>query len=445
MRCLLAGSAILLAAAGTAVASTTSAAASQVTAAVSKAPGRPTPVKVTPCAGKKVTGPFVANGNQVYTNGGKGHKGATVFRSYGPTIAFTLDAKKWTNPTVTNDMDEKEIKWAAKDWCANTVRIQVNQDLLDPTGTLLGIDTSYLNAIKAEVRYAEHFGLVVVLNDSTESSANSGNEAGPTTTTIIFWLWMASIYSHGSGPKHVIFDLFNEPRVASTQTAPTASQWKTWLNGNGTYYGMNQLAQAVHYLAPNNLLWIEGPNYSDSFAGMYPNYRIKLSNGAPMPNVVYAIHHPMAITQKNSNGKTKYIENPTAWNRAFGYLLGDNLPVVEGEWTNFAGAGVGVNSACWTDAIAEVPMYLNSYLTTNHIGLSAYTLNSGRLLYTFYAVKNGKTTATSKPLYPTVFPQKTSIGWSCYPSTYSVQAKTAGTEGAGQDIYNFFKARNQKA
>ena len=89
--------------------------------------------------------------------------------------------------------------------------------------------------------------------------------------------------------------------------------WNTWFNGNGTYYGMNLLAKWVHFVAPRNLLWIEGPNYSDSFAGIYPNYLIRL------PNVVYAIHHPLA-----QGG----MDDPAAWNAAFGYLVGKGIPVV---------------------------------------------------------------------------------------------------------------------
>jgi hypothetical protein len=403
--CLLAVTALLLALMGT-VARTASASATS---------GPPPPVYVKPCAGKKVVGPFTTRGSQVYG------KGNVPFVSYGVTVAFSLDAKTWrSGATAKGDMDEKEIEWAAKDWCANTVRIQVNQDLLLPTGGLTNVNVSYLKAIEAEITDAESFGLVVVLNDSTESSANAGNETGPTLTTFSFWLWMASIYRSDSA--HVIFDPFNEPRDTNSQMSLTQT-WDTWFNGNGAYYGMNVLAQWVHFIAPRNLLWIEGPNFSDSFAGMVPKYLIRL------PNVVYAIHHPQGTDiQKN-------------WTAAFGYLHADRIPVVEGEWTNFAGGGGG-DSACWPNAPAQVPQYLNSYLASRDIGLSAYTLNSGRLLRQLYAVKTGKKTGPN-PLEPTVFPQgKATIGWSCSPSAYKSPG-TAGTEGAGEAIYDFFKARNQ--
>ena len=466
MRSLLAGAALLLAASGTAAASATPASAAPASAAPASATpaatgpaaaaaaaalGPPPAVKVKPCVGKKVTGPFVVSGTQVYTNGGKGHPGATVFRSYGPTIAFTLDATVWHPSTdVAKDMDEQEIGWAADDWCANTVRLQVNQDLLIERD--FAVDQSYLTAIEDEVADAVSHGLVVVLNDSTESSAYASKELEPDLYTEFFWQVMAGLYGHGSsnpqhidGPEHVIFDLFNEPRDSDTS-------WTTWYYGPPSpfpgpppnvgylYEGMETLARNVRAEAPRTLFWIEGPSFSSSFAGMYPNYMIRVRN------VVYAIHHPAA-----QGGK----DDTAAWDAAYGYLVEKNIaPVVEGEWTNFGGAGVG-NSACWPDAIPAVSNYLKAsstgrgdgYLAAHGIGLSAYTLNSGRLLRQQYALnKQGKLVTTApNPLEPTVITAatKTTVGWSCNPSAYSASARTAGTEGAGQAVYDFFKAENQ--
>lgn len=446
IRCLLAGTALLLAATGTVAAGTTPAVASPVAAAAGKALGPPAMKFVAPCIGKKVTGPFVASGTQVYTNGGKGHKGATVFRSYGPTVAFTLDARKWNPKTqVAGGMDELEMKWAADDWCANTVRLQVNQDLLFTTGGR--VDSSYLDAILEEISYAESLKLVVVLNDSTESAVHRKTETMPTLTTFEFWEIMTALYGYGSGPDsgpaHVIFDLFNEPRAADRT-------WEFWYRGQfgplppvaGLQYGMEPLALWVrNNLGAKNLFWIEGPHYSETFNGMYPLYMITV------PNVVYAVHHPFAI-----NGK----DNTFSWDNAFGYLVEQGIaPVVEGEWTNIGGAGLSTD-ACWKDAIPQVANYLNAkptakvngYLATHGIGLSAYTMNARRLLRQLYVTnKNGKLklTTTVNPLEPTVITKATSraVGWSCKPSAYSKSTGSYGTEGAGLAVYNFFKAENQ--
>jgi hypothetical protein len=416
--CLVAGITVLLASAG-AITGTAYASANSVV---------PPPVFDKPCVGNKVVGPFAVAGTQVFASSFNGQEGPVEFNSYGPTVAATLDVRNWkaadAGPAEAGkSMDEQEMAWAAADWCANTVRIQVNQDLLYTRG--LGINQSYLNAIEAEVTYAEKHQLVVVLNDSTESSANSSNELGPTLETFYFWLDMARIYGHGSGPAHVIFDLFNEPRDFNSQMSPSV-MWNTWFLGTSLflphhYMGMEFLAEWVRGLAPQNLLWIEGPNFSDSFAGMHPHYMITVNN------VVYAIHHPLAIKTP-----TQTLDIQKAWDKDFGYLVEQHIaPVVEGEWTNRelrAGDAAG-DGACWPDAIKQVPAYLK-YLAGHHIGMSAYTLNYGFLLRQLPTPK-------PDPLEPT---QITS-SWNCVPGGAD---KSKGTEGAGQDIYKFFSSENLK-
>jgi hypothetical protein len=419
MRCLLAVTAVLLAASGMAMATGSS-------AAVASPAASPPPVTVKPCAGKKVTGPFVARGAQVYSGEGAG----PPFLSYGPTIAFTLDGKAWNSgTTVAGDMDEQEIAWAADYWCANTVRLQVNQDLL--INRDFTINHSYLNAIEAEVQDAVNHGLVVVLNDSTESSVYGDIELYPNLYTYYFWKVLAGLYGHGrsnlyhiNGPQHVIFDLFNEPRYSD----PSFPEWYYGPVGIVApipylYLGMEPLARAVRELAPHTLFWIEGPQYSDSFAGMYPDYMITVKN------VVYAIHHPAP----GSNAKTP--DDPQAWDRDFGYLAEKKIaPVVVGEWTNHE-LGGSYNSACWTDAKTQVKVFLNDYLTGHHIGLSAYTLNSGYLLRTIWSAGKKPVALPPNPLQPTTI----NANWTCKPVT---KPPAAGEQGAGLYVYDFFKARN---
>jgi hypothetical protein len=119
-----------------------------------------------------------------------------------------------------------------------------------------------------------------------------------------------------------------------------------------------------------------------------------------------------------------------AWDADFGYLVEQHIArVVEGEWTNRElniGDGKG-NSACWPDAVKQVQAYLK-YLAGLHVGMSAYTLNSGFLL---------RQLPTPNPLEPT---QITS-SWNCVPGGAD---KSKGTEGAGQDICKFFSSENLK-
>ena len=73
----------------------------------------------------KATGPFSVSGTQVLGAGGK------PFVSYGLTVSG-LQGPDWAN-WVSQDL--QEITATADDWCANTVRLQVNQDdLIGPTG-----------------------------------------------------------------------------------------------------------------------------------------------------------------------------------------------------------------------------------------------------------------------------------------------------------------------
>jgi hypothetical protein len=433
--CLLAGTALLLASAGTAAVSGTPAVAS---AAVG-----PPVVTVKPCIGKKVTGPFVVRGAQVYSDNGKSRADAATFLSYGVTVANSLEKGTWPTGKLTPSElnarvagDEQRIAWSADDWCANTIRIQVNQDLLFGNGTTINrgyaVNRDYLEAIEAEVTYAVHDKLVVVLNDSTESAVHGNSQVMPTSTTFMFWKVMSGIYGrvHGpggmNGPAHVIFDLFNEPRYRD-------STWPFWYYGDAImvppppagdfYFGMEQLATFVRRLAPN-LFWIEGPDFSDSFIGldtpgMFPNYLITAGN------VVYAIHHPLAATE------TALPDNPTVWNLDFGYLVRDGIaPVVVGEWTNHElgkGAGVG-NSACWTDAPTQVKVFLEDYLARYGIGLSAYTLSPGYLLRT---EPHGK----ADPLQPSTINPSV---WTCKPSG----GPYSGQEGAGYPVYQFFREGN---
>src|SRR5580700_9793046 len=68
----------------------------------------------------KAVGPFTVHGTKVLAKNG------SVFISYGMTVSG-LQEGNWTG-LVTEDLIK--IAATANDWCANTIRIQVNQDLL---------------------------------------------------------------------------------------------------------------------------------------------------------------------------------------------------------------------------------------------------------------------------------------------------------------------------
>jgi len=312
----------------------------------------------------KAVGPFGVSGTQVLGAGGK------PFVSYGLTVAG-LQGPDWASSFL---LDRAEIAATADQWCANTVRLQLNQDdLLGPDGA--SFSPAYLAAIESEVSLAESYHLVVVLNDETNlaTPAEQKVQRGPTPDTETFWKVLAGVY--GNDPQ-VIFDLFNEPRMYSDGMS-LAQEWRLWLDGgtfDGVYYpfGMAQLAAYVRTtVAARNLFWIEGPNFSASFAGMVQEHALLHTSG-----VVYAVHHPAGPADTGS------------WSDDFGYLITTGAaPVVEGEWTNYepaptTGPPTTTPTSCWPDAPAMVPAFLQ-YLTLYGIGLNAYTLQPGFLIRSY--------------------------------------------------------------
>jgi Cellulase (glycosyl hydrolase family 5) len=351
----------------------------------------------------KAVGPFTVHGTKVLAKNG------SVFISYGMTVSG-LQEGNWTDLIP---LDLEKISATANDWCANTIRIQVNQDLLlGPSGT--SFHPEYMAAIESEVSLAESYNLVVVLNDETNFSppAVRHYQADPTPGTEVFWKDMTKVY--GNDPQ-VIFDLYNEPRT-SVPTMPPATLWRLWLDG-GTFkhvhyaFGMAHLAAYVRYTAgAHNLFWIEGPRYSLSFAGMIRYHALIHVSG-----VVYSIHHAQGA------------HDVQAWNAAFGYLVTDGIaPVVNGEFTNYEPHPDPkvdlIPGYCWTDAPTAVPQYLQ-YLTSLGIGMSAYQLVPGWL------IKSNKHLGSPTSINPQT--------WNCQPNRESQPGQSAGTL-----IMRYFEQQN---
>lgn len=373
---------------------------------VTVAAGVPTAGATTMAAGPsclKAAGPFRVHGSRVLGRGGQ------VFVSYGLTVPGlqVLDWRKFVT------LDLKKIAATADDWCANTVRLQLSQDyLLGLRGT--GFHQPYMKAIEAEVSLAEHYHLVVVLNDQTEFAGPAARrtQRGPTPATETFWKDMGRRYGHD---PQVIFDLFNEPRTYSPGMSQ-AQEWRLWLNGGrfgGVFYpfGMAKLAAYVrHTVGARNLFWVEGPDNSNSFAGMVSHgARLKVSG------VVYALHHPAGPPDTAS------------WDADFGYLIARGIaPVVDGEWTNYEPVPtvdpMARRSSCWPHAPTTVPEYLR-YLSALGVGLNAYQLQPG------YLIKSYRNLAA-----PTTMKGRT---WSCR----SNREPQPG-QGAGSQIMAWFKQHN---
>jgi hypothetical protein len=286
--------------------------------------------------------------------------------------------------------DEAQIRAAALDWCANTVRIQVAQDdLVGSSG--VSYAKRFMAAIKSEVALARRYGLVTVLCAQTQ---DVGHEPGPTAATLAFWQALARVY--GRDPQ-VIFDLFNEPQAGAENPA---QDWRIWQWGgayHGTrYLGMQQVVEAVRSDGARNLLWVEGPHRAGTLAGLAGHL---VTGGGP---VVYSVHHPAGA------------HDATAWRRDFGWLVTDHIaPVVVGEWSNYAAA----KSECWPDAPTAVPRFLR-YLAQHGIGMTVWSLRRGVMVAS--ANLSEPTSITS--------------AWAC---------QNGLDQGAGRLVMNWFRRHNR--
>jgi len=220
---------------------------------------------------RKASGPFKVSGIKVLGAKGK------VFVPYGTTVTGMAPG---TNDSPDPTSAEQQITGAYKYWCVNTVRIQVSQEsLVGKSGA--SFSSGFLAQLKHVVSVAEGYGLVVVISDQTETA---GLQPGPTAATASFWQHLAKTFG---GSKQVIFDLFNEPRVAA---GSTSRDWQVWQRGGTVkgvaYIGMKSLVADVRGDGARNLFWVEGP-FSASTLAQAGSHLVGDRAG-----VVYDIHHP---------------------------------------------------------------------------------------------------------------------------------------------------------
>ena len=281
-------------------------------------------------------------------------RGTVVTGSTGRYIPYGINLTGLAHTDYADRMaqDEADITGAADDWCANTVRFQIRQaNLVSVTGH---VSRAFLNAVTAEVHFAEARGLVVVLNLQWQMDDAALVESMPTRRSEAFWASLASVF--GTDPS-VVFDIFNEP----AQRAPCG--WAFWRDGGvcrgHQYLGMQALADYIRALAPN-LFWVEGIS-----AGSLLNeaWQYHITGDGPLE---YSEHRPP--------GRHQY----QTWDHEFGYIArGGHAPVVEGEWADYARPNAPW--ACWDNAPVSAPRFLN-YLRVRGFGLIMTLLVKNQLI-----------------------------------------------------------------
>jgi hypothetical protein len=279
-----------------------------------------------------------------------------------------------------------QIQHAHDDWFANTVRLQVGVPLLrgksnataswrgggpvaalrsylatpanGMTGTLNGnhYNTDFLAYLDQAVDLAQQLGLAVVICAQHE---NLDYTAMPEGNDIAFWKIIHDHY----GPD-VICDLFNEPAPAALY----ANAWAGWHSGGAgsdgvRYTGFQSLVNQLRTYGLSNTFWVEGCGHSGTLAGINGtagNHQLT----DPDNNLVYSMHHPQGP------------HTPANWDQQFGYLVGLGIPVVVGEWTNYAKK----NAECWPNASTDVPAFLNYLTGLGVCGLVVWSLRPGVLV-----------------------------------------------------------------
>ena len=308
--------------------------------------------------------------------------GQAALRPRGVTITG-LATIRWQT-MAWNPLDQ--IRHAHDDWHANTVRIQVGVPLLrgkanatsswagggltptlqrylaapgnGRTGTLRGnrYNTAFLGYLDEAVSLAQDLGLTVVLSAQHE---NLDNTAMPEGNDVAFWKIIHDHYGPG-----MACDLFNEPSAGLVY----ANAWAGWRNGGtGTdgvrYTGFQSLVSQLRAYGLTGRFWVEGARHAATLAGVAGSagtYRLS----DPLNKILYSIHHPQGP------------RTPANWHTQFGYLAELGIPVVAGEWTNWATR----NPECWPDAARTVPAFLRYVSGLGGCGLIAWALIPGVLV-----------------------------------------------------------------
>ena len=432
------------------------------------APAKPAAAYGTGCATAvvKPVGPFHIAGDSRTVVDSKGR----TFISYGTTVPGLSNPNLTTNPSG----DIGKIDATANYWCGNTVRLQVSQYAVthntgpDDSGTC---QATYLNnALDPEVKQAEADGLVVVINDQTESDSKAisgltSKELDPTKATFAFWNcvtahqenWrsVSNPVTYAQDPQ-VIFDIFNEPQAdsckADSATYPNGNSqgfydtnlWRNGGSSNGdcgpveNYQGMDAVAYHIRNQDSDTqtLLWVEGPGTAGTLAGLAQPDCGSTPTGTcfitpSLGPLVYSIHHPYGSDPTMSSPSA----DPSTWWNEFGWVVDHPAatgwaPVVLGEWTNFDsynGSSVNPGKSCWSDAPTSIPDFL-SYLNTIGVGLNAYQLAAPTAGYLLKADANWTDTTNY-----------TDAPWL---SKYCIPGTTAPLLAAGSLIRTWFQQQN---
>ncbi len=165
-------------------------------------------------------------------------------------------------------------------WHANAVRLPLNEDCwlgLNGVNPMYS-GTAYATQIVSYVRMLRSHGLYVIVdlhwNGPGTTLANGQLPMADADHAIDFWAAVATAFA---GVNGVIFDLYNEPYV-DTSNASTQDPWDCWLHGcminaggnvsaSWQSAGMQNLVDAVRATGAKNVIMLGGLAYSNDLSG----------------------------------------------------------------------------------------------------------------------------------------------------------------------------------
>lgn len=301
------------------------------------------------CPNPTSDAPYTVNGNKITGKSGS----ERLFRGLdNPGLEWGSNGGQNLQPFVYGAM-------STAPWCANVVRVPLNQDFWLSDSPVY--DSSYQSTVDTQVQAAEQNGMDIILDlhwsdrgDTTVmtkcgctksgSSSCTGNCQQPMADSRSLTFWQQVSMHYASDPQ-VLFELYNEPHDVPASV---------WLNGgsaNGssndqsssgsfTAVGMQQLYNAVHGAAPNNLVVIGGLAYAYDLSAVSGN----LPTGS---NILYATH---PYKTRFTTPSTTDMENK------FGFLTSSH-PVIATEFGDItAGQPAGCDPSFDTSFIAFANM-----------------------------------------------------------------------------------------
>ncbi len=235
-------------------------------------------------------------------------------------------------------------------WKINAIRVPLNEACWLAIGAVKPAyaGMNYQTAIKAFVAMIRSHGMYVILDLHW---AAPGTKVGTTQQPMadadnapMFWTSVATAFA---GDLGVVFDLFNEPYLSSSNISGGTDPWTCLENGctaqlqtplSGTYQtaGHQALVTAVRNAGAKNVVMVSGLGYTSDLSGWAAH---KPSD--PTGNLAASLH------LYNFNG----CPDETCWNMRY-QALSQTVPIITGEnGENDCGTGFVEPFMTWADGL----------------------------------------------------------------------------------------------